>query len=311
MTPKPTPPTPTSRAPGTSRSSASRERRSAPPPSCFSSTSSRASSAASSAHNTTSGGLLLAALDLRRATRDVDLLPLRTDNDPVAVERLVVKIGAWSACDAACTDSCTSPRETTRISRWSGSGRSRRASSPTRLRSLCMTSPTSSPRRCTSRFPRHGASGGSACQTASSSTTPTSPRASGDGSALCQRRLRCGRSRTAPRSTCRPSCSGAPPSMHSTAGWSWVARSPPSRPRSRASEVSSDDPRSPYAARHVGRSLRHHRGKTSYAGRRSSTPSRRRARSWTPVLAGPGGTLWDPTAWRWTVPVSPLDPAQD
>jgi predicted nucleotidyltransferase component of viral defense system len=40
------------------------------------------------------GGLLLAAFDLRRATRDVDLLALRTDNDPTVVERLVVEIAS-------------------------------------------------------------------------------------------------------------------------------------------------------------------------------------------------------------------------
>jgi len=40
------------------------------------------------------GGLLLAAFDLRRATRDVDLLALHTDNDPKAVERLVVEVAS-------------------------------------------------------------------------------------------------------------------------------------------------------------------------------------------------------------------------
>lgn len=40
------------------------------------------------------GGLLLAAFELRRATRDVDLLALRTDNDPMAVERLVVEVAS-------------------------------------------------------------------------------------------------------------------------------------------------------------------------------------------------------------------------
>ena len=40
------------------------------------------------------GGLLLAAFELRRATRDVDLLALRTDNDPKAVERLVVEVAS-------------------------------------------------------------------------------------------------------------------------------------------------------------------------------------------------------------------------
>lgn len=45
------------------------------------------------------GGLLLAAFDLRRATRDVDLLALGTDNDPAAVERLVVEIASVDADD--------------------------------------------------------------------------------------------------------------------------------------------------------------------------------------------------------------------
>lgn len=40
------------------------------------------------------GGLLLAAFDLRRATRDIDLLALRTDNDPKAVERLIVEVAS-------------------------------------------------------------------------------------------------------------------------------------------------------------------------------------------------------------------------
>lgn len=40
------------------------------------------------------GGLLLAAFELRRATRDVDLLALRTDNDPKAVEQLVVEVAS-------------------------------------------------------------------------------------------------------------------------------------------------------------------------------------------------------------------------
>ena len=38
------------------------------------------------------GGMLLAAFGLRRATRDVDVLALRTDNDPGAVERLMVDV---------------------------------------------------------------------------------------------------------------------------------------------------------------------------------------------------------------------------
>lgn len=40
------------------------------------------------------GGMLLAAFDLRRATRDVDLLALRTDNDPAVVERLILEIAS-------------------------------------------------------------------------------------------------------------------------------------------------------------------------------------------------------------------------
>lgn len=38
------------------------------------------------------GGMLLAAFELRRPTRDVDLLALRTDNDPRSVERLVADV---------------------------------------------------------------------------------------------------------------------------------------------------------------------------------------------------------------------------
>jgi hypothetical protein len=45
------------------------------------------------------GGLLLAAFDLRRATRDVDLLALWTDNDPASVERLVVAIASVDVAD--------------------------------------------------------------------------------------------------------------------------------------------------------------------------------------------------------------------
>lgn len=40
------------------------------------------------------GGLLMAAFDVRRATRDVDLLALRTDSEPAVVERLVAEIAA-------------------------------------------------------------------------------------------------------------------------------------------------------------------------------------------------------------------------
>lgn len=45
------------------------------------------------------GGLLLAAFDLRRATRDVDLLALRIDADPAVVERLVVEIASVDVDD--------------------------------------------------------------------------------------------------------------------------------------------------------------------------------------------------------------------
>ena len=45
------------------------------------------------------GGLLLAAFDLRRATRDVDLLALRVDNDPAAVERVIVEVATTEAED--------------------------------------------------------------------------------------------------------------------------------------------------------------------------------------------------------------------
>jgi predicted nucleotidyltransferase component of viral defense system len=45
------------------------------------------------------GGLLLAAFDLRRATRDVDLLALRVDNDPAAAERVIVEVATTEAED--------------------------------------------------------------------------------------------------------------------------------------------------------------------------------------------------------------------
>ena len=38
------------------------------------------------------GGMLLAAFDLRRATRDVDVLALRADNDPAAIQRLIMDV---------------------------------------------------------------------------------------------------------------------------------------------------------------------------------------------------------------------------
>ena len=45
------------------------------------------------------GGMLLAAFDLRRATRDVDVLALKTDSDPAAVQRLVVDVTSVEAND--------------------------------------------------------------------------------------------------------------------------------------------------------------------------------------------------------------------
>lgn len=45
------------------------------------------------------GGMLLAAFDLRRATRDVDVLALETDNDPAAVQRLIVEVISVEAND--------------------------------------------------------------------------------------------------------------------------------------------------------------------------------------------------------------------
>ena len=45
------------------------------------------------------GGMLLAAFDLRRATRDVDVLALKTDNDPTAVQRLIVDVTSVEADD--------------------------------------------------------------------------------------------------------------------------------------------------------------------------------------------------------------------
>lgn len=45
------------------------------------------------------GGLLLAAFDLRRATRDVDLLALRIGSDPDAVERVIVEVATTEADD--------------------------------------------------------------------------------------------------------------------------------------------------------------------------------------------------------------------
>ena len=45
------------------------------------------------------GGMLLAAFDLRRATRDVDVLALKTDNDPAAVQRLIVDVTSVGADD--------------------------------------------------------------------------------------------------------------------------------------------------------------------------------------------------------------------
>jgi hypothetical protein len=45
------------------------------------------------------GGMLLAAFDLRRATRDVDVLALMADNDPAAVQRLIVDVTSVEADD--------------------------------------------------------------------------------------------------------------------------------------------------------------------------------------------------------------------
>jgi hypothetical protein len=45
------------------------------------------------------GGMLLAAFGLRRATRDVDVLALKTDNDPTAVQRLIVDVTSVVAED--------------------------------------------------------------------------------------------------------------------------------------------------------------------------------------------------------------------
>lgn len=45
------------------------------------------------------GGLLLAAFDLRRASRDVDLLALRTDNNPTAISRLIAEVASAEVTD--------------------------------------------------------------------------------------------------------------------------------------------------------------------------------------------------------------------
>lgn len=45
------------------------------------------------------GGMLLAAFDLRRATRDVDVLALHTDNDPAAVQRLILDVASVEVDD--------------------------------------------------------------------------------------------------------------------------------------------------------------------------------------------------------------------
>ncbi len=45
------------------------------------------------------GGVLMAAFDLRRATRDVDLLALRIDDDLVLAERLIVEIASVEVDD--------------------------------------------------------------------------------------------------------------------------------------------------------------------------------------------------------------------
>ncbi len=45
------------------------------------------------------GGVLMAAFALRRATRDIDLLALRTDNDPAVVEQLIAEVAGLSVSD--------------------------------------------------------------------------------------------------------------------------------------------------------------------------------------------------------------------
>jgi hypothetical protein len=45
------------------------------------------------------GGMLLAAFDLRRATRDVDVLALHIDNDPAAVQRLIADVASIEVAD--------------------------------------------------------------------------------------------------------------------------------------------------------------------------------------------------------------------
>lgn len=45
------------------------------------------------------GGMLLAAFNLRRATRDVDVLALQSDNDPAAVKRLIAEVASVQVDD--------------------------------------------------------------------------------------------------------------------------------------------------------------------------------------------------------------------
>jgi hypothetical protein len=45
------------------------------------------------------GGVLMAAFALRRATRDIDLLALRTDNDPAVVEQLIAQVAGLFVAD--------------------------------------------------------------------------------------------------------------------------------------------------------------------------------------------------------------------
>lgn len=45
------------------------------------------------------GGMLMAAFELRRPTRDVDLLALRLDNDPMEVKELVLSIASEPVAD--------------------------------------------------------------------------------------------------------------------------------------------------------------------------------------------------------------------
>lgn len=94
---------PTSRAPATSRSKDSHEPKGEPPLSCTAELlqlyvlESFLRRLIRSPHDeklVLKGGMLMAAFDLRRATRDVDLLALRTDNDPAIVGHLIAEIAS-------------------------------------------------------------------------------------------------------------------------------------------------------------------------------------------------------------------------